>query len=162
MNGLVGGHELESLDGIDVVSFANQAAAFLKICRGSPKTLGIYPCRAFAARRRNVRLSLVGPRILQPVKRTTELQEGCLALFLRRRERCPELDLDMPQGGAAARRDAPVRRRRRQFDERREVKVAHQLGRRRLGAEAGVPEDLAARIEDPLGPRADFLRRSSR
>src|SRR5206468_12921230 len=35
MEGLVGGHELESLDGIEVVSRANQAAAFERIARSS-------------------------------------------------------------------------------------------------------------------------------
>src|SRR5207253_4474850 len=35
MQGLMCGHELESLDGIEVVSRANQAAAFLRISRSS-------------------------------------------------------------------------------------------------------------------------------
>src|SRR2546422_1048503 len=61
VDGLVGGHELESLDGLEVVSRANQAAAFDRIARSSRS------CRTSRRSRRTSSCSsVVSPSVRSP------------------------------------------------------------------------------------------------
>src|SRR5438445_727372 len=72
MEGLMGGHELESLDGLEVVSRANQAAAFFRISRSSRS------CRTSRrSRRTSSRFSVVRPSVRWPAS-----SAACCTQFL--------------------------------------------------------------------------------